>query len=256
MQAVTKKAFHIVRKTRVSKEIIDQVRDLIASGRLNPGDRLPSERELAQTFGVGRSTVREAIRAMESMGLVETRAGEGTFLAGPASRNPRDPLMAALFSAWDTQLKLFEVREVLEPGLAGLAARRATPEQIERLRSVLRDQEEKVKRGQAYMQEDTSFHFLIAEATGNEALVRIMDGLMDLLRQTRETSWQRSGRPARSLKQHLAILEAIEDRNPRVAERRMRGHIRNIERLIFSGQDHLPDEAAPSPPVPQSEVSP
>lgn len=234
MQTISEKAFHAIHKTRVSKEIIDQVRDLISSGRLGPGDRLPSERELALTFNVGRSTVREAIRSMESLGLVEVRAGEGTFLAGPTAERTLDPLSANLFQAWGTHFKLFEVRAVLEPALAALAARRATSEQVDAMRGILADQERQVLRGESGKKEDTAFHQLIAEATGNEILHRIADSLMTMLSQTRETSLQRGGRPIRSYKQHQAILEAIETRNPRAAERRMREHIRSIERLIFS----------------------
>ena len=246
MQTVSQKSFHTVLKTRVSKGIIDQVRDLISSGRLKPGDRLPSERELAQTFGVGRSTVREAIRSMESLGLIEVRAGEGTFLAGPTARSTHDPLTANLFNAWSTHFKLFEVRAVLEPSLAALAARRATPEQIQVLRGILADQEREILRGETGKKEDSAFHQLIAEASGNEILHRIADSLMTLLGGTRDTSLQHSGRPSRSLKQHWAILDAIEGRNSGAAERRMREHIRSIERLIFSSHQK-PAEATEGP---------
>ncbi|MBI4737488.1 MAG: FadR family transcriptional regulator, partial [candidate division NC10 bacterium] len=141
MKSVSPEAFQAVQKIRVSEEIIDQVRDLIVSGRLQPGDRLPAERELARTFRVGRAAVREAIRAMESLGVVEARPGEGTFVATLAGSPARDPIIATLFQTWSTQRKLFEVRRVLEPGLAALAARRATAEQVEKLRGVLGEQE-------------------------------------------------------------------------------------------------------------------
>jgi GntR family transcriptional repressor for pyruvate dehydrogenase complex len=236
MQAVTEKAFRVVRKTRVSEEIIDQVRDLITSGRLTRGDRLPAERELAHAFSVGRSAVREAIRALESLGIVEARAGEGTFVVSIPGGQERDPITASLFQAWNTQRKLFEVRRVLEPGLAGLAARRATPEQIEKMQAILDDQKGKIQARESYMKEDTAFHYLIAEATGNEILLRVADSLMELLRETRDTSWKAPARPARSLKQHQAVLHAIEARNPLVAERRMREHIQAIERLVFSSE--------------------
>lgn len=236
MKSVSPEAFQAVQKIRVSEEIIEQVRDLIVSGRLRPGDRLPAERELARTLRVGRSAVREAIRAMESLGIVEARAGEGTFVATLPGSHGRDPITASLFQAWSAQRKLFEVRRVLEPGLAALAARRATADQIEKLRTVLDRQEAKIRGGETGMKEDTAFHFLIAEATGNEVLLRIVDNLMDLLRKTRETSLQQGDRPARSLKQHRAILSAIEARDPAAAERRMREHIHAIERLVFSSE--------------------
>lgn len=251
-QPVGRKAFRTVRKTRVSQEIIEQVRDLVTSGRLKPGDRLPSERELSQAMSVSRSSVREAVRAMESLGLIHARAGEGTFVASPSGSRGSDPIVASLLQDWSTQHKLFEVRRVIEPDLAALAARRATADQIERLRAILDDQEAEIARGGTGVNQDSLFHFLMAEATGNDALVRIVDSLMDLLLKTREESLQHDERPARSLKQHRAILAAIEARDPRAAERMMRDHIRDVEELVFSkGKTPLADRAAsPSSPEP------
>jgi len=234
-----------VRKTRVSQDIIEQVRDLVTSGRLKPGDRLPSERELSQALSVSRSSVREAIRAMESLGLIDARAGEGTFVVPVSGSRRSDPIVASLHQDWSTQHKLFEVRRVIEPDLAALAARRATAEQIERLRAILNDQEAEIARGGTGVKQDNLFHFLMAEATGNEALVRIVDSLMDLLLKTREESLQHDERRARSLKQHRTILAAIEARDSPGAERLMRDHIRDVEELVFSkGKQPIADRAA------------
>jgi GntR family transcriptional regulator, transcriptional repressor for pyruvate dehydrogenase complex len=237
VEVVSGKAFRVVHKTRVSEEIVGQVRDLITSGRLKVGDRLPAERELAKTLQVGRSTVREAIRVMESLGFLQARPGEGTFLVShPAEPRP-DPVTAGAFKSWDNQRKLFEVRMVIEPDLAALAARRATFDQIVKMREILLQQEGIVKQGATGIEADSTFHFLLAEAAGNDILLRIMDSLMDLLRETREASLQTGGRPARSLKQHRAILRAIEGRDPRTAEQKMREHISEMEQLVFTTQE-------------------
>jgi len=254
-QAVSRKAFRIVRKTRVSQDIIEQVRDLVTSGRLRPGDRLPSERELSQALSVSRSSVREAVRAMESLGLIEARAGEGTFVASPSGSRGSDPLIASLHQDWSTQHKLFEVRRVIEPDLASLAARRATAEQIEKMRTILAEQQAQIRQGGTGVRQDTLFHYLLAEATGNEVLVRIMDSLMDLLLRTREESLQHDKRPARSLKQHRAMLRAIEARNPRAAERLMYQHIAEIEELVFSQGEQPPPERSGSPSAPDPGVA-
>jgi GntR family transcriptional repressor for pyruvate dehydrogenase complex len=189
---------------------------------------------------------------MESLGLVEARAGEGTFMASLSGSRGSDPILASLLQDWTTQHKLFEVRRVIEPDLAALAARRATAEQIERLRATLNEQEAEILCGGTGVKQDNSFHFLMAEATGNEALVRIVDHLMDLLLKTREESLQHDERRARSLKQHRSILAAIEARDPQEAERRMRDHIRDVEHLVFSrGKQPLADRAAsPASPEP------
>jgi GntR family transcriptional repressor for pyruvate dehydrogenase complex len=252
VESVSQKEFRVVRKTRVSEEIISQVRDLITSGRLKIGDRLPAERELAKTLQVGRSTVREAIRALESIGILQARPGEGTFLVSNLSEDRLDPITASAFKSWENQRKLFEVRMVIEPDLAALAARRASIEQIVKMREALQEQDASVKDGQTGMKADTTFHFLLAEAAGNDILFRIMDSLMDLLRETREASLHTGGRPANSLKEHKAILRAIEARDPQAAERRMREHIADMEKLVFSTQDFagdLAEDAAASAPA-------
>jgi len=244
VESVNRKEFRVVRKTRVSEEITGQVRDLITSGRLKVGDRLPAERDLAKILQVGRSTVREAIRAMESLGILEARPGEGTFLVSNPSEQRPDPITANAFKSWDNQRKLFEVRMVIEPDLAALAARRATFDHIVKMRETLRDQEVLVKQGDSGLKADSLFHFLLAEAAGNDILFRIMDSLMDFLRETREASLHTSGRSARSLKQHKAILRAIEMRDPLAAEKRMREHITEMEQLVFSTRG-VEDESQP-----------
>jgi len=250
VDAARSKDFRAVRKSRISEEIIEQVRDLITSGRLKPGDRLPAERELAQILKVGRSTVREAIRAMESLGLLRVRAGEGTFLvAATPDDSEVGSVPEALLRSWDGQHKLFEVRRVIEPDLAAFAARRATPEQIVTMRAVLGDQEEEIRQGGNGMKADTAFHYLLANAAGNEVLVRIMDSLMDRLQETRAHSLRAEGRPAQSLKQHRAILTAIESRDAKAAEKRMLAHLRGMENLAFHAQpwQEAPVDADPHP---------
>jgi len=246
VEAVSRKAFRVVRKMRVSEEIVGQIRDLITSGRLKIGDRLPAERELAETLQVGRSTVREAIRAMESLGILEARPGEGTFLVSNPTDHHSDPITANAFKSWDNQRKLFEVRMVIEPDLAALAARRASFEHIVKLRDILQEQEAQIKRGDNGIKADTAFHFMLAEAAGNDVLYRIMESLMDLLVETREASLQPTGRTLRSMRQHKAILRAIESRDPLAAEKRMREHINEMEQLVFStqGQPGEPTRAA------------
>ena len=226
--------FQAVRRTKASREIVVQVREMIAGGHLKAGNRLPPERELAQLFGVGRCTLREAVRVLESFGLVEVRAGEGMFLTEGKSATTQGHFPPQLFSKWPTQLNLFELRTVLETGLADLAARRATASDITQMRGVLAEQAAKVQRGESGADEDATFHELIAEATRNPALVQLMKHLVRSIRETRGPSLQRNGRPARSLQQNRAILMALEARNPALAARRMQGHIGSLERVLFA----------------------
>ena len=258
MESVSRKDFQAIRKTRVSEEIIGQVRDLITSGRLKIGDRLPAERELATILHVGRSTVREAIRALESLGILQARPGEGTFLVSNPDEQKPDPITANAFRSWENQRKLFEVRMVIEPDIAALAARRAAFEQIVKMRDILQEQEASVKQGEIDMKADTAFHFLLAESAGNEILLHIMDSLMSLLHETREASLRTAGRSVTSLKQHKAIVRAIEARDPAAAERRMREHITGMEKLVFATQGFAnvsADDAATPSSVSRAEIS-
>lgn len=225
--------FHAVRRTKASSEIVGQVQGMIASGHLKAGDRLPPERELAQLFGVGRCTLREAVRILESLGLVEVRAGEGTFLTESDAAPARGYFSPELSRKWSKRLNLFELRAVLEPGLASLAARRATSDHLTKMREVLEEQALKVKRGDSGMKEDVIFHRLVAEATGNPALIEIMETLTHVLQETRRASLQRDGRPMRSMTENTRILAAIEARDPAAAASRMQSHIQSLERAMF-----------------------
>jgi GntR family transcriptional repressor for pyruvate dehydrogenase complex len=194
--------------------------------------------------------VREAIRTLESQGIVQVRAGEGTFLVAHPNDLRGDPLTAKVFSSLHTQRKLFEVRMVIEPDLAALAARRASFDQVLKLRALLQEQETLIKQGDSGIAADTRFHYVLAEAAGNEILFNIMTGLMDLLRETRQASLQTSGRPARSVKQHRAVLRAIETRDPKGAEQRMREHLADMEHVVLqAAKSQIGELSAESPPL-------
>jgi len=245
MREESQNHFHAVRKSRLPREIVAQFRDMIASGHLKPGDRLPPERELAHSLGVGRCALREAVRVLESLGLVDVRPGEGTFVReDEAARTSGQPSFGFL-STLSAQRNLLEVRRLLGPGLAGLAARRATADDLVKLRGVIEAQGAKVERGESGMDEDAAFRGLIAEATGNPTVVHIMETLSHLLQTTRDASLQRNGCPAQSLRQNRAILEAIEAGNPTLAARRMQAHIRSLERAL-STMELAPAEAVRS----------
>ena len=229
MREESQNHFHAVRKSRLPREIVAQFRDMIASGHLKPGDRLPPERELAHSLDVGRCALREAVRVLESFGLVDVRPGEGTFLReDEAARTSGQPSFGFL-SALSTQRNLLEVRRLLAPGLAGLAARRATADDLVKMRGVIEAQGAKVERGESGMDEDVTFQGLIADATGNPALVQLMKELAKAFQETKDTPLQRNGQPARSLRQNGAILAAIESRNPTLAARRMEARIRHVQ---------------------------
>jgi GntR family transcriptional regulator, transcriptional repressor for pyruvate dehydrogenase complex len=214
-------AFQPIRRATVPGKVIGQIRDLMATGRLKPGLRLPSERTLAQILGVGRSTMREAIRAMESFNMVHVRAGDGTYLAAPAlCLAGSDP--TALFNSGDSEAKLFEARSLLEPEVAAVSARRATPEQIDRMHAMLVEQEAGIGLGEPGTDEDHAFHSLVVEAAGNEVLVHILRGITNPFRVLGREGFLQPKDAVLALRRNAAILETIEHRRPEDAGQRMR----------------------------------
>lgn len=224
--------FHAVRKGRRYEQVAAQVQRLIASGALRPGDRLPPERELAAKFGVGRSSLRDAIRTLEVMGIVESRHGSGTVVRDLSTDSLVVPLASVLAHKRELVAELLDVRRMIEPALAARAAANATEEELSRLEDILRRQAEKVRRGERSIEEDSEFHYAIALAARNSVVLRVLDVLMDLLRESRARSLQVPGRPERSCAGHRRILRAIKRRDGPAAEAAVRKHLKEIEEIV------------------------
>lgn len=229
------RAMHLapVKSTRIYEEIVRQIKTMIAEGRLASGDRLPPERELAEKFVVSRTSVREALRSLESLGLVEIRAGEGTFIREPSIDRLVEPLALVMASQREALADLFEARRLLEPAIAGLAARRATPDEIQEMERILGEQAAEIEAGRTGLAQDADFHDAIGRAAHNEAITRIAHAVMDLLRQSREESLNTPGRPHRSHEDHRRILRAITQRDGASAEGAMRDHLVAVEALVL-----------------------
>jgi len=222
-----------IKSTRIYEEIVRQVKQLIAEGRLKTGDRLPPERELAEKFVVSRTSVREALRALESLGLIEIRAGEGTFVRQVSVDALVGPLALMMTSQREAIGELFEARRVLEPAIAALAASRATPDEVQDMERILESQAREVAAGRTGIAEDAAFHTAIGAAAHNRAITRIVHAIMDLLTQSREESLNTPGRPTRSHQDHRRILQAIAKRNPSAARQAMADHLVAVEALVL-----------------------
>ena len=225
--------FHAVRKGRRYEQVAEQIQQLIASGALSPGDRLPPERELAAKFGVGRSSLRDAIRTLEVMGIVESRHGSGTVVRDLSTDALVVPLASVLAHKRELVAELLDVRRMIEPALAARAAANATEEELCRLEDILQRQAEKVRRGERSIEEDSEFHYAIALAARNSVVLRVLDVLMDLLRESRARSLQVPGRPERSCAGHQRILRAIKRRDGPAAEAAVRKHLKEIEEIVM-----------------------
>jgi len=224
--------FHAVRTGRRYEQVAEQIQSLIASGALRPGDRLPNERELAAKFGVGRSSLRDAIRTLEVMGIVESRHGSGTVVRDLSTDSLVVPLASVLAQKRGLVAELLDVRRMVEPALAARAAANATEEELAHLEDIVRRQTEKVRRGEPSIEEDSEFHYAIALAARNSVVLRVLDVLMDLLRESRARSLQVPGRPERSCAGHRRILRAIKRRDGSAAEAAVRKHLKEIEEIV------------------------
>lgn len=222
-----------VKSTRIYEEIVRQVKQLIAEGKLKSGDQLPPERDLAEKFMVSRTSVREALRALQSRGLLEIRAGEGTFVRDISVETLIEPLALVILPHREAVGELFEARRLLEPAIAALAARRATPEDIAEMARILEEQAKEIAQGRTGLVQDAAFHGAMASSAHNRAISRIDGALMELLTQSREESLHTPGRPTRSHEDHQRILEAIRRRDEVGAHRAVLDHLTAVERLVM-----------------------
>lgn len=233
VQATTKFEFETIRTSRVSKEVAQKIEHLILT-KLKPGSKLPAERELAKMLGVSRCSLRDALLRLEVVGLVESRQGAGTVVREISADALVSPLVTVIAQRRQWVRELLDFRKMLEPPLAARAASHASPEQVAEMDRILGRQEQKLGAGNAAIEEDSEFHFKIAEASGNGVVLKVLDVLMDLLRETRARSLQTKGRPQKSAAGHRRILEAIKRRDAGAAEAEMRQHIEEIERLLLN----------------------
>jgi GntR family transcriptional repressor for pyruvate dehydrogenase complex len=222
-----------VKKMRLYEEVVRQLHRLIEAGKLKVGDRLPSERELAETFRVSRSSVREAIKTLENERLVVTRPGSGTFITAVDVEAIIPPLASLLSRGKDALIDLFEMRRLVEPGIAALAAERATPADILQLKKICAAQEQQIKRGTSAVESDAAFHLTIGQATHNSALQRLVASIVEILKPMRERALQTPGRAHKSLASHREILVAIERHDPEQARQAMQRHIEAVEHNVL-----------------------
>lgn len=222
-----------VEKKKAYEDVVKQIRTLIEGGRLKREDQLPTERELSETFKVSRATVREAIRTLEQMKLVQSRQGNGTYVLASSEEALVQPLAAALFHEKDDILDIFYIRKSIEPYVAQLAAQNATMQDIKEMEKIMREQAAYIKEGENIVESDTSFHGLLAKAAKNRVMERLLLALVDLLGETREKYLQDDLRAKKSLEGHQRVLSAIKNGDCAAARKSMLRHLEDVEGILF-----------------------
>jgi GntR family transcriptional repressor for pyruvate dehydrogenase complex len=245
---------HSVKRRRIPEDIVQQFHSMIRQGTLSHGDRLASERDLATQFKVSRSSVREAIRSLELQGLVISKRGSGTFISTENADSVVALMAASLNTGGEALRDIFEMRRVMEPAIAALAAERATDEDVGQMSAILEDQQRQIDSGETGVEADTAFHFTLAAATHNLALNKVVSAVEDILQRSRDQSLQEPGRPQRSLASHRQILQMIRNGDSAGAQQAMSHHLEVVEP---SGPTTLPVLESPSDnrPVSIGEIS-
>jgi GntR family transcriptional regulator, transcriptional repressor for pyruvate dehydrogenase complex len=220
---------------RVNQAIVRAIQEQIRRGELKPGDRLPPERHLTGIFGASRSSVREALRALELSGLVYSRHGEGNFVADTLPVAAARTLVEFLERQRASMLDLSEARKLFEPYLASLAATRATADDLEELRRAAEDEHKNLREGhtQAAFRADRSFHQAVAAATRNQALVTLHSYLSDLVGGGQREALENDVRRAQSAVDHRRVYRAIARRDGAAARTAMLTHLENVERILM-----------------------
>lgn len=220
---------------RVYEDVIEQIENIILEGNLAPGDVLPTERELAQAFGISRGTLREAFRILEREGLIETRPGGGRFLSKNLTKaEDTKRILENIERA--TIMELLEAREIFETGIVELAAMRATEQDIAEIESALERWGTIDSDSDDPVNPDQAFHLSIAKATHNVVLVNLIDLHMDLLQKTLTKTVDIPGRKSEVYKEHDAILQAIKEKDPAKAKAALLYHLHQVKQNVSSNK--------------------
>jgi len=224
------------REERLPERVARQLQDLIVQGVIKTGTRLPTERELAEMFGVSRTVIREAVHSLSARGLLEVRAGGGTFVSGPRMDSVTESLSLLLRFRTEGFLQehLHEARRVLEVEIAARAAERATEEDIADLEDILRRTQEALDDRDAAAKADVEFHRALAVSTHNPLYLILLESISELLLEIRRIALQDPEAVQLALRHHRDVFEKVKRRNPAEARQAMNSHLDQSEESLRS----------------------
>lgn len=226
-------AINKIQRKKVWEEVAEELQRLIIDGHWAKGERLPSEVDLAKEFGVSRSALREALRSLSSMGLVQIRHGEGNFVWYPEAEDYLNPLMPRLMADRDDVLAIMEARSMVEVKTVALAAERATAEMLAEMEALLGKMEASRQDREQFARYDHSFHKQIALATQNNVIVKIYEAIEVFLVSQQLQIVYYSDAIERGVNDHRAILEAIKARDKEQAAEAMSAHMERTYNAIL-----------------------
>lgn len=236
------KAIDAERRGTTFEEVVSQLQEMIHSGELRPGDRLPPERDLAKLLGVSRPTLRAGISSLAAVGVLQSRQGAGTFVVGADGPPTLDSsplrLMAALHGF--TTAEMFEARQSIEMAIAGLAADHATSDQMASMSEEVTGMFASLDEPEQFLIHDMRFHQTLAAASGNRILTALMNMIATILFEVRSKTVKRARDLKESAEMHRHIYRAIRERNAEAARSAMRDH------LVLAQNAQESEEASPA----------
>jgi GntR family transcriptional repressor for pyruvate dehydrogenase complex len=216
---------------KIYEQVVLRIQEMVQTGALGIGDKLPPERDLAQTFQVSRSSIREAIRSLQEKGIVESRRGNGTYIIHTG--NIVEPLAEAVTEQRIYLLQIMEFRQAIEPAMAGLAARNATPEQLDAIAAIIEEKAPEPPAGNPW-EKDIRFHCAIAKASGNPLFEQALYNASTVLEEIRQAPLQSPERRVQSCSMHKEIFNAIRTGDAALATESMRTHLKQVHALLFT----------------------
>ena len=222
--------FRVVQSERLSEQISRQVLETITTGHYQAGDQLPGERDLAEMFGVSRPAVREALKSLAGKGIISIRQGRGTTVNPVEEWNSLDPQVLMLMHGDEVFAQLIELRQIIEPELAALAARNITPDELADLQLVSELPKEDTI--EDHVERDTAFHQLIAKASRNQVLLVVLTSVSPLLNESRRRTFVVPGELAEAREWHRVIFGAISAGDAETAREAMAEHMGQVKRAL------------------------
>src|SRR5579863_1172607 len=227
-----------IQSVRVFEQVAEQIEKRILNGELRSGDRLPTERDLAEQFHVSRTAVREAMKILAQKGLVDMRPGRGTIVIDGSHAAMQDSIglvMRLKLGEVGGSNSLVEVREILETEIAALAAARATEKEVAAMREAVKMMDESLEDADAYIAADNRFHEALAQATQNALIIILVNSIVNLLSEQRKQVFDIEGGPQRGQVHHRRILESVIRGDPEAARAAMSSHLRQVREDVSGG---------------------
>lgn len=222
----------IERQTSLHALVVQSIKSYITENQLQAGDPLPSETEFARVLGVGRNSVREAIKALESLGIIETRHGIGIFVKSFSFEPIIDNLQFALMEDLKQLSDLLEIREILEAGILEKVVFTISVDDLEKLRSILSRMREKAYSGGPIHEEDREFHQAMLQSAGNEILLKLLDTFWLLFSRTSQYAQLEDEYPKQTYQDHVVIIDSLVTRDLQAARKALSSHYYGIRHRL------------------------